>query len=231
MPCLHGCRAYRVAVAILAEDLYLLADDAATGRPLVPAAHLDLGLGGALLLDLALRYRIACGGARVAVVTQRPTGEMLLDSAIERMTRTETAHDPGYWVRHLARGARRAVQKQLVDVGVLRHDDHRLLRIVPVHRTPEVDGRLHHQLVDHLYDAVVLDHTPTVETAALAMLALAVGLEERLFPRSDREAIRRRMAEVAAGCRDGAWVASAVTTAVNAVDAAVGAVPTSPALP
>jgi hypothetical protein len=123
------------------------------------------------------------------------------------------------------------VQKQLVDVGVLRHDDHRLLRIVPVHRTPEVDGRLHHELVDHLYEAVVLDRHPSVETAALAMLALAVGLEERLFPRSDREAVRRRMAEVAARCRDGAWVATAVRSAVNAVDAAVGVVPTSPALP
>ena len=218
-------------MAILAEDLYLLADDAATGRPLIPAAHLDLGLGGALLLDLGLRHRITFNGGRVAVVTQRPTGETLLDRAIERMTRTEKPHEPDYWVRHLARGARRTVQKQLVDVGVLRHDDHRLLRIVPVHRTPEVDGRLHHELVDHLYEAVVLDRPPSVETAALAMLALAVGLEERLFPRSDREAVRRRMAEVATGCHDGAWVATAVMSAVNAVDAAVGVVPTSPALP
>ena len=206
----------------LAEDLYLLADDAATGGPLIQPAHLDLGLGGALLLDLALRHRVVCDGSRVAVVTQRPTDEPLLERAIERMSRTGTPHEPDYWVRHLARGARRAVQERLLAVGVLRHDDHRLLRIVPVHRTREVDGRLHQELVGHLYDAVVLDRAPSVETAALAMLALAVGLEERLFPRSDREAIRRRMAEVAAECRDGAWVAPAVRAAVNAVDAAVG---------
>lgn len=206
----------------LAEDLYLLADDAATGGPLIQPAHLDLGLGGALLLDLALRHRVVCDGARVAVVTQRPTDEPLLERAIERMSRTGTPHEPDYWVRHLARGARRAVQERLLAVGVLRHDDHRLLRIVPVHRTREVDGRLHQELVGHLYDAVVLDRAPSVATAALAMLALAVGLEERLFPRSDREAIRRRMAEVAAECRDAAWVGPAVRAAVNAVDAVVG---------
>jgi Golgi phosphoprotein 3 (GPP34) len=223
--------AYGERVATLAEDLYLLADDAATGRPLIPPAHLDLGLGGALLLDLALRQRVVFDGARVAVVAKGTLGKMLLDSAIKKISGTSTRHEPDYWVRHLARGARRAVQERLVDGGVLRHDDHRLLRIVPVHRTREVDGRLHHELVDHLYDAVVLDHTPSVETAALAMLALAVGLEERLFPRSDREVIRRRMAEVAVGCRDGAWVATAVRAAVNAVDAALGVVPTSAALP
>jgi len=53
------------------------------------------------------------------------------------------------------------------------------------------------------------------------MLALAVGLEERLFPRSDREAIRRRMAEVAAECRDGAGLPPPCA-AVDAADAAVG---------
>ena len=39
----------------LAEDLYLLAGDGASGRLLVDPVHLDLGLGGALLLDLAVR--------------------------------------------------------------------------------------------------------------------------------------------------------------------------------
>jgi hypothetical protein len=155
----------------------------------------------------------------------------LLDEALAKLTRTDSRREPDYWVRHLAHGARRAVQERLLHIGVLQHDEHRVLRIVPVHRTREADGRLHHELVDHLYDAVVLGHTPSVETAALAMLALAVGLEERLFPRSDRKAIRRRMAEVAAGCRDGAWVATAVTAAVTAVDAAVGVVPTSAAMP
>jgi hypothetical protein len=35
--------AYGDGVVTLAEDLYLLADDPATGRPLVDPAHLDLG--------------------------------------------------------------------------------------------------------------------------------------------------------------------------------------------
>ena len=51
----------------LAEDLYLLAAIAAAGRRLIDVAHLDLGLGGALLLDLALRKRVVHADEQVTV--------------------------------------------------------------------------------------------------------------------------------------------------------------------
>jgi hypothetical protein len=215
----------------LAEDLYLLADDPATGRPLIDVAHLDLGLGGALLLDLALRQRIAHADERVKLIQEGPTGEPLLDRALAAVAKPGRAHGPDHWVHHFARGAHQMVQDRLVAVGVLQRDDHRLLRVIPLHRTHETDGRLHHELVDHLHDAVVLGHPASPETSALALLALAIGLDRHLFPRSDREAIRSRTREVAAGCADGAWVGVAVAGTVNAVDAAIGITPGSGTLP
>ena len=209
----------------LAEDLYLLADDPATGRPLVDPAHLDLGLGGALLLDLALRHRIALADEHVTATGGTPTGEPLLDSAMAAIARQRRTHGPGHWMRHLARGAYRAVQDRLVDVGVLQRDDHRFLHVIPLHRTHETDGRLHHQLVGHLRDAVVLGQPASPDTAALALLALAIGLDQHLFPRSDRHAIRSRLREIADECVDGSWVGEAVAGAINAADVAMGALP------
>jgi hypothetical protein len=81
------------------------------------------------------------------------------------------------------------VQNCLVEIGGLRREDRRVLRVFPVHRTRESDGRLHHELIDHLRDAIVLGRDPMQETAALASLALAVGLDRHLFPRSDRLAV------------------------------------------
>jgi len=211
----------------LAEDLYLLADDPATGRPLIDIAHLDLGLGGALLLDLALRQRIAHADEQVKLTQQGPTGEPLLDRALAVVAKPDRLHGPDHWVRHLGRGAHRAVQDRLVDIGILQRDAHRLLHVIPVHRTHETDGRLHHELVGHLRDAVVLGHSASSETSALALLALAVGLDRHLFPLSDRHAIRTRLQEIAANCDNGAWVGAAVTGAVAAVDAALGIVPGS----
>ena len=142
----------------LAEDLYLVACDDTTGRLLIEPAHLDLGLGGALLLDLAMRQRVALVGGHLTVTGDAPTGEPLLDATVAAVVRPGRAHGPDHWVRHLARGAHRVVQDRLVDVGVLKRDDHRLLRVIPLHRTHETDGRLHHELADHLHDAVVLGH-------------------------------------------------------------------------
>ena len=57
----------------LVEDLFLLATDASTGRPLIDTTHLDLGLGGALLLDLVLQQRLAPRDSHVMVTDPRPT--------------------------------------------------------------------------------------------------------------------------------------------------------------
>jgi hypothetical protein len=205
-------------MATLAEDLYLLAINDFTGRLLIDTAHLDLGLGGGLLLDLAVRGHVGLVDSHVAVTGGPPTGEPLLDAALAAITGETRRHGPEHWVRHLARGAHRAVQNRLVDVGVLRRDDDKLLRVIPVHRAHESDHRLHRELLDHLNDSVVLGHPPSPETSSVASLVLAVRLERHLFPRSDRHEIRRRMLEIA----DGRWVAPAVSGAVTLVDVALG---------
>jgi Golgi phosphoprotein 3 (GPP34) len=207
-----------VPMDTLAEDLYLLACDEATGRPRIPATYLDLGLGGALLLDLALRGRMALVDGHVTVVDRTPVGDALLDDALATVAAAGKAHGPEHWVDALARGTRSAVQRRLVAAGVLAADDHRLLGVLPVHHTHQVDDRIEHPLLDRLRDAVVLGRTPSPHTAAVVSLVLAVGLDRHLFPRADRRAVRHRMEEVAAG----EWVGAAVRHTVGAIEAALG---------
>src|SRR5438128_836344 len=177
----------------LAEDLFLLVCHEASGKARISTAYLDLGLGGALLLDLVLSDRIALVDDHVAVVDRTTVGDPLLDAALGAIAEEARPREPEYWVRHLAKGARATVQSRLVAAGVLERDDHSVLVVIPVHHTHQIDGRIEHELVQRLHDAVVLDHTASRETAALVSLALGVGLEQHLFPRSDRRAIRRRM--------------------------------------
>ena len=102
--------AYGGRVVTLAEQLYLLAEDAATCRSLIDSTHLGLGLGGALLLDLAMRQRVALVDPHVLVTDTGSTSEPLLDAALAAIARPAQAHGPDHWVRHLARGAHSAVQ-------------------------------------------------------------------------------------------------------------------------
>jgi hypothetical protein len=206
-----------LSMVTLTEDLFLLACDV-TGRTAIDGVHLDLGLGGALVLDLMLLNRVAVADDRVTVVDFAPTGDSMLDGALARIGGQAKPRDTSYWVRHLARGARRTVEDRLVTAGVLRLDEHKVLGLIKVHRTPEADGRIQHELMNRLGEAVVLGHPAPPETAALASLVFAVGLDRHLFPRADRRAVRLRMQEIA----EGEMVGAAVRRAIEAIDAAVG---------
>ncbi|WP_214370383.1 GOLPH3/VPS74 family protein [Pseudonocardia sp. H11422] len=202
----------------LAAELFLVTCHEVTGRTRIPATHLDLGLGGALLLELVLDGRIALVDRHVAVVDRTPLADPLLDRALAEVSGDPKPREPDHWVRHLARGARSAVENRLVSSGVLQVDDHRVLGLIPVHHRHQTDTRIEHELVDRLHDVVILGRPPAQEIAALVSLALAVGLEQCLFPRSDRRAIRHRMREIA----DGEWVGVAVRHSIDAVNAALG---------
>jgi hypothetical protein len=202
----------------LAEDLFLLARDDATGRSRIPTAHLDLGLGGGLLLDLVLAERTVLVDGRVAVVDPVPLGDTLLDDALRRLTHNAKPHEPEYWVRHLAGGARAAVHSRLVAAGVLSDDDHTMLGVITVHHTHQIDDRIEHELVHRLHDVVVFGRPASRRVAAVVSLVLAVGLAGHLYPRSDRRAIRHRMYEIAGDD----WVGAAVRHAIDAVNAALG---------
>jgi len=207
-----------MSMVMLTEDLYLLACDDVSGKTLIDSAYLDLGLGGALVLDLVLLERVALVDDHVTVIDSAPTGDRMLDVALSRMAGQTKPRDPSYWVRHLAKGARHAVEEHLVAAGVLQLDDHRVLGLIKVHRTPEADGRIKHELVGRLHDAVVLGYPASRETAAVASLALAVGLERHLFPRADRRAVKHRLQEIA----EGQWMGTAVKQAIGAIQAAAG---------
>lgn len=212
-----------IGIVTLAEDLFLLSHHETTGRLRIPTEFLDLALGGALLLDLVLHGRVALDDDHVALVDKTPLGEPVVDAALISIVNQSRAHDPQYWVRHLARGARSAVERKLVSAGVLQVDDHKVLGIIPVHHAHQADGRIEHELVERLNDVVVLERPASSETAALVSLTLAVGLERHLFPRSDRRAIQHRMRQIA----EGEWVGEAVKHEIDALKAALGIGPGS----
>lgn len=205
----------------LAEDLFVLCCDQDRGRPRIPATHLGLALGGALLLDLVLHERVVLADGYVVAADHTLLGDPLLDAALHEVASEPRSREPDHWVRHLSRGARSAVEQHLAAAGVLHIDDHRILHLFHVHSCHQTDTRHRHELVERLQDAVVLGRAPTTEVAALVSLAVAVRLGPHLFPRADRRAIQHRMLEIS----DGEWVGAAVRHNVDTVDAALGIPP------
>ncbi|GAA3343940.1 hypothetical protein GCM10020358_45120 [Amorphoplanes nipponensis] len=97
----------------LAEEFALLAygDD---GAPDTDNVRLDHGLGGALLLELAISGRVGLEDQRVVVTDPTPTGDPLVDQALDRVAGDGRAAKPAHWVKKFAKDARKLTLDRLV---------------------------------------------------------------------------------------------------------------------
>lgn len=197
----------------LAEQLTLVAVDDTSGA--VRGDNLDLGLSGALLVQLALAGRVDVVDSRVVVTDPTPTADPLPDEALARIG-TDKPRKPVYWVSHLQKGVRQRVLDRLVDAGVLERHDSKVLGLFPRHRYPERDAGPETDVRARLDDAVLHGQNPDESTSALIGLLHAAGLRSMAFPGADRKPTEARMKEIA----EGSWASKAVRDAVAQVQAA-----------
>lgn len=214
-------------MTILAEDLLLLALDDESGRPTVDGSTLPLALGGAVLLELALAGRVDVvrdtglfTRERVVVRDPAPLGDAVLDEALA--TVAEKERGPKDLVSRLGKGLRPRLQQRLAERGVLRQEKGRLLGVFPHERWPAEDSRDENEVRRRLHDVLVVGTTPDERTAALVALLSAVDRAHKVLDGLDgrtRREVKARAKEVA----EGAWAASAVRAAVQAMQSAVAA--------
>lgn len=202
----------------LADELALLAHDddgsRTLGRP-----SLGYGLAGALLVELVLAGRIDVVGKKVAVLDPTPTGRPLLDRALARIA-DDKPRKPGHWVDKLSRKLTEQVMDGLVERGVLRREEGRVLLLFPRTRFPAPDGvqpAAETEARARMRRAVTSDGPVDPRTAALCALVKAVGQERKVFPDLPRGEVRRRLKEISKGD----WAATAVRQAIEQVQAAV----------
>ena len=105
---------------LLAEDLLLLLTDDDTGKLAASSAEVDVALGGALLVELALMQRVDVAGrdervreGRLVVRDPGPTGDGLLDQALTLVGQKEGKKPQGV-VARLEKRARVRLYERLV---------------------------------------------------------------------------------------------------------------------
>jgi hypothetical protein len=203
----------------LAEEFLLLAyaDD---GTPLTDGMHLDNGLGGALLLDLAMAERIDVVDKRVVVLNATPTGDRLVDQALERIGEAERSRKPGFWVTRFAKETRPRVLEKLVGDGVLTMEKDRVLGVFPRTRYPAAQGTepaVETEARMRMRAAVLGDGTVEPRTAALCALVAATELDRKVFADLDRKRVKARLTAIS----QGEWAARAVQATIEEIQAAI----------
>lgn len=207
---------------LIAEDLLLLLLDDEKGT--ATSSYLDVALGGAVLLELALAGAVTVrertsiwSSAKVVATPGAVLDDPLLDSALPLVAERERSASD--LVHRLGKGVKDVLADRLVARGVLTRQDDRVLGLFPRTRWLAADTAHETEVRRRLTAVLVQGIEPDARTGALVALLQAVdkapaSVAHDGVPKRD---VRRRAKEVA----EGAWAADAVKDAIAASTAAV----------
>src|SRR5690349_21852928 len=203
----------------LAEEFALLAygDD---GAPDTDSVRLDNGMGGSLLLELAISGRVGVEDGKVVVVDGTPAGDPLVDQALGRIAADEKPRRPAHWVRKFAKDTRKLTLNRLVEQDVLTRREDTVLLVFPRTRYPAPDGVEpvpETEARRRLTAAIPASGPVEPRTAALCALLAATNLDRKIFRTLDRKRVKARLAEISAGD----WAATAVRQTIEEIQTAV----------
>ncbi len=206
---------------LIAEELFLLLVDD-EGKDESWGTYRGYGINGAVLADLVVAGRLALDDAkdpRMTVLAGPPPGHPALEHALEAVT----ARDGKKMSSMISGGRLKAeplVVRSLVDAGIIRVEEKRMLGLVP-ERYPVVDPRPERAVRDRL--ASVLRGSTTPTDADVAILGILQGLEVAatvLGPDAGglgKRDLKARISELAAQSPSG----TAVSRSVQAMTAAL----------
>lgn len=198
----------------LVEEVVLLALDDRTGalRPM-PLRAFDLALAGAVLADLALRGRIDTDPGQLTVLRAEPTGDPLLDPALEVLAKAGAPAPVAEWLNVLSQrhaALESAALDRLVARGMLRREDRKLLWIFGARRYPTADGTERAEVRARLSALILGDDLPDPVDAILISLLRASHLTATLFSGAEFRARAARVENLAKMDLVGREVAAAI---------------------
>jgi hypothetical protein len=207
---------------LIAEALLLLlTDDRAGTTP--PGAPVEIGLGGALLIELAAAGRVQFtehqGTTVVQIIDRRPGGDVLLDEALRRLgEKTDETADQA--VARIGTGMKDRVYEALAEQGIVHRESRRVWGLFPTTRWPVDDAATAAAVSTDVRAALFHGTPPTARVAALTSLLFALDQLGVVAPKADRKAATTRAKEIADGHVVGGAVAAAVGATRDAVTVA-----------
>jgi len=226
---------------LIAEAVLLLAldDDKGTLDSGV-WMQIDSTLGGALLIDLALRGKVDVTGdtepglapdggpvkaGRVVIRDAVPTGDPELDAALERLAKVD-GKKPVAVVPVAAKGARAALTQRLVAAGVLGEQKSKVLGIFPRTSWPAAPDGPEADLRARITAVLDQGAAPDSFTGCVISLLRSAQILAVLFPTKDKKLRKSRDAvaqQLSSADGAGQWAVGATGAAVQATMAAMAA--------
>ena len=208
-----------------AEEIVLLALDDKKGSFVeLPSLALEQALAGAVLLELAFQNRIDTDLTHLSLVSDKPTGDKLLDPILKEIAQAKDKKDAKYWVGLISADGQKirdGTLVRLVEKGVLKKEEKKFLWVIPGRRYPMLEDREEKEVRKRILSVVVDGEIPSPRDVVIISLASACQLLRTVF--SDGDLLRHspRIAEVAKMDLIGRAVSKSVAEVQEAVMRAV----------
>jgi len=225
MACFAGRRRKNDSMVTFVEEIVLLALDDKKGKFVdLPPLALDQALAGAALLELALQNRIDTDLAHLMLVSDKPTGDKMLDPILREIAAAKDKKDAKYWVGVISADGekiRNAALARLVEKGVLKREEKKILWVIPGRRYPMIQNKEEEEVRKRIRHVVVDGAIPSPRDVVIISLASACQLLRTVFSDADLLKHSPRIAEVAKMDLIGRAVSKSVAEVQEAVMRAV----------
>ena len=207
------------------EEIVLLALDDKKGKFVdLPPLALDQALAGAVLLELAFQNRIDTDLSHLTLVSDKPTGDKMLDPVLKEIATAKDKKDAKFWVGIISSDGEKIrddALARLVERGVLKREEKKILWVIPGRRYPMIQNQEEEEVRKRIRHVVVEGAIPSPRDVVIISLASACQLLRTVFTDSDLLKYSPRIAEVAKMDLIGQAVSKSVAEVQEAVMRAV----------
>ena len=207
------------------EEIVLLALDDKKGKFVdLPPLALDQALAGAALLELAFHSRIDTDLTHLTLVSDKATGDRMLDPILKEIAAAKDKKDAKYWVGVISADGekiRDAALARLVEKGVLKREEKKILWVIPGRRYPMIQNKEEEEVRKRIRRVVVDGVIPSPRDVVIISLASACQLLRTVFSDADLLKYSPRIAEMAKMDLIGQAVSKSVAEVQEAVMRAV----------
>jgi golgi phosphoprotein 3 len=184
-----------------AEELLLLAHDEKSGNfANIQDLLMNTALAGAVLMDLAILNRLDTDVSNLVILDRSVTGEKLLDYSLNELAalpnQTSTIDALDLLRKHGSSIEQMAIAR-LIERGILRQHEGRILWVFETRRYPLIDGKELQEVKRRIADLLLSDDIPDPRDIVIIALAQACGLLRRVFSESELRSAQKRIDQIA----------------------------------
>ncbi|OEK04483.1 GOLPH3/VPS74 family protein [Roseivirga misakiensis] len=205
----------------LLEEFLLIALDDDKGKFVIDSTHLHYGFGGAILLELALREKIAVEGDYVRLIDSALEKEVALNKVIELLKTSTEPIKIKKLITKLAKMANELKEdtlKRLMNKGILKKEEHKILWIIPSNKYPTSNLNPENKVRERLKGVMLLgEKSEARDIMLLSLIDISDLTREAFRDKEDYKAVKKKIKEVTQDVK----ISNAINKSIREVQAAI----------